>query len=39
MNTRVLGLVLLASFLWPLISWGQVSFDRILRADQNPRTG
>jgi len=28
---------LLASFLWPLISWGQVSFDRILRADQEPQ--
>jgi alcohol dehydrogenase (cytochrome c) len=34
MNTRVLGLALLAGFLWPRISWGQVSFDRILRADQ-----
>ncbi len=37
MNTGVLGLVLLASFLWPLISWGQVSFDRILGADQEPQ--
>ena len=37
MNTRGLGLVLLVSFLWPLISWGQVSFDRILRADQEPQ--
>jgi len=37
MNTRVLALALLAGFLWPRISWGQVSFDRILRADQEPQ--
>ena len=37
MNRRGVGPVLLASFLWPLISWGQVSFDRILRADEEPQ--
>src|SRR6266576_2976668 len=37
MNTRVLRRVLLTSLLWPLISRGQVSFDRIVRADQEPQ--
>jgi len=37
MKRGVIGLVLLASFLWPLISRSQVSFDRILRAVQEPQ--